>query len=142
MNEEEMMENAARMMAQSLRDTAALFAPHFPEEHIPALARFLLGEQAEINATIIPDMADPDSDKPHILVQVSPSKGRGDATDATFPALKRIEGVKDGRLVVPQVMVYAFLTSPAARGILRMHGWQYSFAQTKLDDPSQPKILM
>jgi hypothetical protein len=142
---DESIEREARALAAEL-PMAAAFAPLFPEDHIPRLALFMVNEQRQINAEILPDMADPNSDTQMINVVLQRTQARlveaGVPNEAVFPAYKRIDDQNNPQLVIPQVMVFAFLMTPVARAILRMHGWAYSFAKSKGPDAKPPLVMM
>lgn len=113
---------------------AVAFAPHFPDEEIPRLAMFMVKEQHEINRLILPDMADVEAEHKMLNVVIVRAAvvapGGPKPPQAVFPAFKRIDEQDNPQLVIPPVMVLAFLLSPVARAVLRMNGWSYSFAKS------------
>lgn len=136
------------IMAQSLvvqLQPALVFAPEFPADRLPAVARFIAEEQYKINTEILPRMADPDEPHPRIALKFttmptsSADVARHGREGVMVESVRRLEGVFDPADASTMALVYAFFDSPVARAILRMNHFSYHFSFVGVE---RPRVLL
>lgn len=124
------------IMAESLMTQlpqALLFAPSFPVERLPEVARFIAAEQYKINTEILPRMADPTEPKPRIALKFttmpnSQAESAMPRPGVVIESMRRLEGITDPGDACRMAFIYAFFDSPVARAILRMNQYAYDFS--------------
>jgi hypothetical protein len=120
-----------RMMLDQLELMALPHAPeNFDRSKLSLLADALLSEQLMLAQTIMPDMIH-NRESPDLGLQVWKAvrvvSADGETDIADFVAPKRLDGIKDPEEALAVSLAFAFVHTPVARAILRMHGWTYRF---------------
>lgn len=111
------------------------FAPNIALEQYPAIAAYELQVQTElINPAILPAMSSGGGLHPCMHLRVT---DQTTGKSIAVPVYKRIDGLRDPDQAVRHAMLLAFLLSPAARALLRMHLYSYDFFEA--DDPKNPR---
>jgi hypothetical protein len=128
---EEIIETMAQHILTQL-PTAHAFAPEFPLEQLPRVARFIAEEQFMINTKILPRMCSQREPKPKIALKFTimpDNASEGLPLEGVqIEAVRRLEGVHDPMDASRMAFVYAFFDSPTARAILRMNHYAYAFS--------------
>ena len=123
---------------------ALIFAPEFPRERLPEVARFIAEEQYKINTEVLPRMADPDEPHPRIALKFTtmptgPSDVATPREGVVFESVRRLEGIFDPEDASRMAFIYAFFDSPVARAILRMNHYTYQFSFV---GEAPPRVLL
>lgn len=146
LTEEQIVEIMRMQLAASLSQLAADFAPHFPRKKLGDLVDYMLAEQQTVVNEILPGFVDMAvyAKRTQLYVNIQIQGEGGEVREATFPGLKRIEMARgDPQLAIVVPMMLAFLLSPAARALLRMHGYNYTFTEPKNPkSPTAPKLTI
>ena len=109
------------------------FLPEIGTDAVAKLGEALARQQLTIAQNIFPTLIEEDAvaDAPFVQVVVSHKES---TEEVAFPAYKRIGMLEVGdnpRLAIASAMFLAFLTSPAARGLLLAHGFEFRFEQVR-----------
>ncbi len=123
-----------------LAGLAPLFVGDFPEAQLREVVDFMVAEQLLIGNEIMPSMTDPVQikERPIILVEIKGPKG----DIFTMQCQKQLLNCKTAHEALGQVMLLSLLLSPAARALLRMSGYTYTFKEPKGGDPGPNLILV
>jgi hypothetical protein len=111
-----------------------LLAPHKSQEELQAGLQPAVRECISLAEKVLPSFTDPQKAADHPYIQVI-AKHRTDPAEAeiAFSAFKRLDnsGVDNTEEALKAAMVIAFLTSPVARMLLAIYGYQYRFLGVK-----------
>jgi len=141
MSPEEIFQLFTDKILQELIPVAANFAAHFPQEKLGEVAAALAHEQMTIMEQVFPSMVDPNilAKQPSLIIEIKNLRtGQG----GTFQVTKRQEFAGDdpGQALF-HAFFLAFMLTPSARAILRMHGYTYRFMDPKPKDEPRIKLV-
>ena len=110
------------------------------EEVRVAHAQAIVKEQFVIMEQILPTLVDPDSlrEFPTFIISVQGPTGN----HGQLIISKTMAGQDDPGQALYTAFMTAFLSTPIARALMRIHGFNYSFAQTKTVPPQKGRIIM
>lgn len=138
---EELQAMIAENILRELGPVAASFATHIPQDKLAIIAAEMAAEQMIIASQVIPAMIDPAivSKQPELHIEIKYVRS---GVGGTFPAVKRLElANNDPGKALAQALMFAFLTSPVQRALLRMHGYAYRFLDPKPKDEPRIKLV-
>lgn len=129
------LEVLTAQILSELQEWVPLFAAHVPLESLPPLARSLAEEQLGPLAQVVPAMDRQEEHYPVLVLQLGDLQG----IEAEFSTYKRFERTDELQFKGLLALMLGLLATPAARGLLRLHGIAYGFQQRP--DPKRPRLI-
>lgn len=115
----------ARALAQELPETMGRFAPHANPEKSAEIAVAIAREQFTLNSEVLPRMAV--GGEQRIRVEFGLMDGSGEK-GMLMDAPCQMSDAENMHDAVKTALFFALIDSPAARAILRLHGYAYHFS--------------
>lgn len=118
--------HADAMLSQTV-GMLGMLAPHIDEQTAMELAMACVQDQlGPVSQQILPSFITQEAvaSHPTIILRV---KRAGEELTVDVKANKRFERISDPGAAVHAALVLAFLTSPAARAVLKAFGWEFRF---------------
>lgn len=116
-------------IGMNLAALVSLFGPISLTEVPGDLIDFMVREQLMMVEEVLPSLSpERAKERPRIVVEITK---KGAPSPLRFTVTKRIELCKSLDEAMAWGLFVAFIRDPAARGLLRLHGYSYEFKEVK-----------